>query len=347
MFVFGHSRAGACAAVFVAACIISMGSADARPKAKSRAPDAERIADIPIPKFSGGNAAAAVRQTQDDSPAPMRFFTINGALAKFEANKGNGNAGGNTVRHAAATPADRATDLPSIPVTPLPARGDEPFGMFSFRAPQGTLWTKWSRVQSTVAGEEKRVVDCRADGDSCDSASQTFIAMATRAEKLSGRARFEAVTHAVNGAIRYTTDLAQHGVMDQWTAPLATLASGRGDCEDYAILKYHVLRQAGTPATDLKIVLLRDTATREDHAVLAAREGERWYILDNRRAGFYVDADLPHYLPLFALNQDGVQLFAAPYALRPSLPAEQDTSPATADDSGNTPFALMALPVLL
>ena len=128
---------------------------------------------------------------------------------------------------------------------------------------------------------------------------------------------------------------------------MATLASGRGDCEDYAILKYHVLRQAGTPAADLKIVLLRDTTTREDHAVLAAREGERWYILDNRRAGFYVDNDLPHYLPLFALNQDGVQLFAAPYALRPSLPAEQEASPATADDSGNTPFAFMTLPVLL
>jgi hypothetical protein len=47
------------------------------------------------------------------------------------------------------------------------------------------------------------------------------------------------------------------------------------------------------------------------------------------------------------LNQDGVQLFAAPYALRPSLPAEQEASPATADDAASTPFALMALPVLL
>ncbi len=191
----------------------------------------ERVADIPIPKFSGGNAAGVVRQTQDDSPAPMRFFTINGAMAKFEGRATNSN----TVRQAAATPADRATDLPPIPVTPLPAHGEEPFGMSAFRAPQGTLWTKWSKVQSTFATEEKRVAECRANADDCDSASRTFVAMASRAGTLNGRARFEAVTHVVNGAIRYTTDLAQHGVMDQWTAPLATLASGRGDCEDYAI----------------------------------------------------------------------------------------------------------------
>jgi predicted transglutaminase-like cysteine proteinase len=341
MVAFGRSRTSACAAVFAASSIIVFtAAADARPKVKPRPPEVERAAEIPIPKFSSANTTG--RQTRDDTLAPMRFFTINGALAKFE---GRTN-GGSPVRHAAATPADRATDLPSLPVTPLPVRGEEPFGMSSFRAPQGTLWAKWSKVQNTSAAEEKRMAECVTDTDSCDGASRAFAAMAARARTLSGRARFEAVTQSVNAAIRYTTDMQQHGVLDQWTAPLATLAAGRGDCEDYAILKYQVLRDAGTPAADLKIVLLRDTATREDHAVLAARSGERWYVLDNRRAGFYVDADLPHYLPLFALTHDGVQLFAAPYALRPSLPAE-DTMPATGSDAGVATPALGVMPVLL
>lgn len=348
MVAFGCSRAGACAAVVAAAAFVFTASAEARPKVKPRPPAAERVSDspIPIPKFSGSNAASNARQSRDDGAAPMKFFTINGALAKFE---GRGNAGA-PVRHAAVEPTERATDVPSPPVAPampLPGQGDEPFGMYSFRAPQGTLWSKWSKVQNSLAAEDKRLRDCRANAEACDSSSRAFNAMVVRASALQGRARFEAVTHAANAAVQYTSDLNQHGAMDLWTSPLATLSAGRGDCEDYAILKYQVLRDAGTPAADLKIVLLRDTATREDHAVLAARSGERWYILDNRRAGFYVDADLPHYLPLFALTEDGVQLFAAPYALRPSLPAEDVPLPATGSEASAATPALGALPALL
>jgi hypothetical protein len=90
-----------------------------------------------------------------------------------------------------------------------------------------------------------------------------------------------------------------------------------------------VLRAAGVAPETLRIVLLRDTASREDQAVLAAREDGRWFILDNRRAGFYQDAALPHYMPLFALGQNGVQVFAAPYAMRPRHESET-IAPATA-----------------
>jgi predicted transglutaminase-like cysteine proteinase len=161
-----------------------------------------------------------------------------------------------------------------------------------------------------------------------------FLALVEGAREQTGRARLEAVSHAVNAQIRYTSDMAQHGVPDLWSAPLATLASRRGDCEDYAIAKYAVLRAAGVAADDLRIVLLRDTASREDHAVLAARENGRWFILDNRRAGFYEDTALPHYMPLFALGQNGVQVFAAPYAMRPQHESET-IAPAT--DGGDAP----------
>ena len=48
-------------------------------------------------------------------------------------------------------------------------------------------------------------------------------------------------------AIRYVSDYAQHGEADRWSAPLATFATGKGDCEDYAIAKYVALREAGFP----------------------------------------------------------------------------------------------------
>ena len=260
------------------------------------------------------------------APTPLRFFSINQVLAKHDRMARDGNA----VRLAAAQ-----STLSDAPASEPPPRGDEPFGLFAFRAPEGVLWTKWRGVELAMQNEAFTIARCRAEPEICPSAAALrFIALAETAREGAGTARLEAVSHAVNKAIRYTSDMTQHGVVDLWSAPLATLTTGLGDCEDYAIAKYAVLRAAGVAADDLRIVLLRDTASREDHAVLAAREGGRWFILDNRRAGFYEDGALPHYMPLFALGQNGVQVFAAPYAMRPQHESET-IAPAT--DGHDTP----------
>src|SRR5207249_10712391 len=41
---------------------------------------------------------------------------------------------------------------------------------------------------------------------------------------------------------------------DAWQTPTQTLAISRGDCEDYAILKYATLLRAGLPSASLRIV---------------------------------------------------------------------------------------------
>ena len=76
-------------------------------------------------------------------------------------------------------------------------------------------------------------------------------------------------------------------------------------------------RSCGKPAfarDKLRLVLVRDRAVRQDHAVLAARLDDRWLILDNRRSQLIEDTDASNFTPLFAINHDGVHLFAAPYA---------------------------------
>lgn len=271
------------------------------------------------------------------APTPLRFFSINQVLAKHDRMARDGNA----VRLAAVQ-----STLSDAPVNEPPPRGDAPFGLFAFRAPEGVLWTKWRGVERTMQNEAFTITRCRAEPETCpSSAALRFIALAETAGEQTGRARLETVSHAINKAIRYTSDMTQHGVADLWSAPLATLSSRLGDCEDYAIAKYAVLRAAGVAPDDLRIVLLRDTASREDHAVLAAREDGHWFILDNRRAGFYEDTALPHYMPLFALGQNGVQVFAAPYAMRPQHESETiapatDGNDATAGPIGDAPLLL-------
>lgn len=156
---------------------------------------------------------------------------------------------------------------------------------------------------------------CRGDAANCyATAALRYIALIEAARRLEGRARLAEVNRTVNAAMVYTSDLVQHGVPDLWSAPLASFASGRGDCEDYAVAKYVALRQAGTSEDDLRILLVRDRAVGQYHAVLAARQDGRWLVLDNRWPDLREDSDMASFTPLFVLDHRGVSLFAAPYA---------------------------------
>jgi predicted transglutaminase-like cysteine proteinase len=301
-------------------------------------------------------------------PAPTsrtggaRFFSINGVLAKLDGKT----PPDQSVRVASSAGAAVASDAPGSAAGRISATAvsAEPFGLFAFKAPEGVLWRKWRALKTAFGDEMRAVAACRSDPVACTPAAGRFVALTAEAKAHSGRTRLETVNRLVNRAIVYTSDLAQHGAPDVWSAPLASLRSGRGDCEDYAIAKYALLREAGIPEQDLRILLVRDRSIREDHAVLAVKDYDGWVILDNRRSTLAADNEAGYLTPMYALNETGVSLFASPYltqrdrntsaAVLPSadgtdLP-ESDASPAplaafrmsdfdrpeTQDVSGNT-----------
>ncbi len=90
-----------------------------------------------------------------------------------------------------------------------------------------------------------------------------------------------------------------------------TLATGRGDCEDYAIAKYEALREAGAAAHDVRLVIVRDLLANAEHALVAARLEGQWIVLDNRHLALVADVDLRRMVPLFVLDDDSVRQFAA------------------------------------
>ena len=255
---------------------------------------------------------------------PAAFFTISDVLAKLDRQRGRGP---NAVRTAALAPAKTATDaLPAA--KPLPPVGTEPFGLFTFRAPDNSLWRKWRGLESDIAKERIILEQCRESAAGCRSHAAQFLRLINAVKSKSGRDRLDEANRAVNQAIRYVSDFAQYGEADRWTTPLATFATGKGDCEDYAIAKYIALSEAGFPREDLRLVLGRDRAIHQDHAVLAARLDGHWLILDSRRSELIDDGELNNFTPMFAINDRGVQLLAAPYAKRLPLGDEIDAAPA-------------------
>lgn len=81
----------------------------------------------------------------------------------------------------------------------------------------------------------------------------------------------------VNDAIQPITDQEHWGVVERWNYP----DDGKGDCEDYVLLKRRMLMQAGWPREALLITVVRDKKG-DGHAVLTVKTNRGEFILDNQ-----------------------------------------------------------------
>ena len=132
--------------VFAAAIAISIGLC----AGASGAYASEMIATEPSGDFIPGSDRASSRP-------PATFFTINAVLAKLDRQRGRGPG---ALRLASLAPGDVATDAGPAPKE-APAVGTEPFGLFTFRAPEGTLWRKWRGIESDITKEHAVLDHCR------------------------------------------------------------------------------------------------------------------------------------------------------------------------------------------
>lgn len=126
-------------------------------------------------------------------------------------------------------------------------------------------------------------------------------------------ARLAAVNQFFNRRIVFTEDLAAWGVADQWSSPLESLDSGRGDCEDYAIAKYFSLVASGVPVARLRLVYVRALlggpgGVQQAHMVLAyyPQPDAEPLILDNLINELRPASRRPDLTPVFSFNSDGL-----------------------------------------
>ncbi len=81
----------------------------------------------------------------------------------------------------------------------------------------------------------------------------------------------------VNDSIAPMTDMDHWGVVEKWSYP----DDGKGDCEDYVLLKRRMLMQAGWPREALLITVVRDKRG-DGHAVLTVKTDKGDFVLDNQ-----------------------------------------------------------------
>lgn len=89
-------------------------------------------------------------------------------------------------------------------------------------------------------------------------------------------AEISRINHSVNQAVQPITDQDHWNKVDQWDLPM----DGRGDCEDYALLKRKLLIEHGFPRQALLMTVVRDDHN-EGHAILTIVTDHGDFVLDN------------------------------------------------------------------
>ena len=224
----------------------------------------------------------------------------------------------------------------------LPDRSIEPFGLSAERAPAGPMWIRWREFERGIGQSAEAVARCKSDPSTCSPAETRLIALIDIARGAEGRAKFGLINREINLSIAYTSDASQFGKDDVWSDAVATVSNGQGDCEDFAIAKYLVLREAGIPTSDLRLLVGRVRTDGIAHAVVAARLDGRWLILDQRRMAMIEDAHASDLQPLFALDTSGVKQFGAPVSDVATGPPSSSAGEFSAFAGARTQYAAVA-----
>ena len=106
----------------------------------------------------------------------------------------------------------------------------------------------------------------------------------------------------------FVTDLSHWGVADYWATPAEMSASNGGDCEDYAISKYFLLKELGVPVERLRITYVKAVSINQPHMVLAyyPSPGAEPLILDNLEDGVRPASERKDLVPVYSFNDEDV-----------------------------------------
>lgn len=129
------------------------------------------------------------------------------------------------------------------------------------------------------------------------------------------------VNDAINRQMKWVDDKAHWGADDYWATPAESIGSAGGDCEDFSIAKYYLLKELGVPLSRLRITYVRAlNLGGQAHMILAyyTRPDAEPLILDNIDARVRPASQRGDLEPVYSFNDDEVQIIQGKLRGKPS-----------------------------
>ena len=177
------------------------------------------------------------------------------------------------------------------------------FGTHETYSPAIDRFYKWTGMLQRWSEERREARQVCMLGQVAGCEPREWRRIVDLLKPLDLRAKVEAVNSLVN-RYPYTTSAANWNEPNYWETPFEFLVRS-GQCQDYSIAKFMLLRAAGVPNELLRVVVLRDRRLGLDHAVTVAYVDGEALMLDNQIPEVVSAASVHHYQPYYSINETG------------------------------------------
>jgi len=131
---------------------------------------------------------------------------------------------------------------------------------------------------------------------------------------LAEKDKLKRINDFINRRIVFDDDLSIWNQTDYWATPLETIGQGSGDCEDFAIIKYYSLKDAGIAVAKLRLVYVKarldgpNGPYMQAHMVLAyyATPNAEPLVLDNLVPDIKPASQRGDLVPIFSFNSEAI-----------------------------------------
>lgn len=125
--------------------------------------------------------------------------------------------------------------------------------------------------------------------------------------------KLKQVNDFFNLNVRFVDDVIQWKTEDYWATPLEFLATGAGDCEDFAIAKYFTLKELGVDESKMRITYVKALRHDQAHMVLTFFASPKSIpdVLDNLIADILPATQRSDLLPVYSFNGSGLWIAKA------------------------------------
>lgn len=168
-----------------------------------------------------------------------------------------------------------------------------------------SLLSKWVRVLKLTVEADAELPECNGDGNAAVPPCRLSDWQSIRDQAvniLDRQTQMQFVNRQFNEQ-PYILDITNWGVTDYWETPKEfKLVSG--DCEDYAIAKYLMLRDLGWSEESMRIAVVHDTNLGIGHAVLIVDSEDTSWVLDNQTRTPLQMKRVLHYVPFYSFNSE-------------------------------------------
>ncbi len=176
-------------------------------------------------------------------------------------------------------------------------------------------YAPWADLMARHRGDLSVLQACLSDAKACPHYLRGYQRIVHRARDLDARGQLDVVNRFINRR-RWSRDRDADGKRNQTFATLHDFLRGGGDCEDFALAKYFMLRELGFSPEALRVVVSWDRKERAYHAVVAAYVEDRVWLLETddtiRRRWQQRD-----YRYVYAINEESIWDHAGPGVTRP------------------------------